>query len=619
MTTANSSSRPGDDKNNKQESGSKPTKKTKSAGFIETAGFKPNWLETGPLSPEMLISIPAETSPTAEPDSGPQHSAPPDPSKQADLPDTTSRSQPAAYTQGSSTDLSAQLSSEDLEAIQKLLEKYGSKEITAADEPIASQVQAAVPAIEEILKDDSNAIGEEELDLSSITQDESLEEEVVLAALMQSLESTSAATAKPAPEIGKSEQPAAPRPAAAKSGRETAGVKRATPPLAVSEPEPTTALRTETVKVAQPVKKKRDRLSWVLFLVGLILLVAAAVVYFINPFTRLALSTASLARPVASAGLPAPSTISGDWCVRGDFLGQNAASLQLVDTGNQGDILSQDRVYSLEYPIPWAGTYQWQVVSCADPTITYPAEPAWLRTETDGQSVTFLFDSNEREDPLFFPIPFVVSALDSSDSYRAIGSFQDWNPDDRNSELNRIHSGFFQQIRQIANPGTYEGYIMDESSQQAIDAYGRATKPIPFSFQTTRPGEYVMFIVDTDRGRASILNNMSPLFSGLAFGQGQLFTSLALLSLAGILFLGLLLRQWVLRNRKFWLEAGCPSCGEHELMRIARRDSDRYLNTLGIPAYRYRCRHCTWEGLRLSEEGAPVSPGVTVTTADIFK
>ena len=55
MSTTSSSSKKNDpDKSTQPVDGSGKPKKRKSAGFIESADFKPNWLETGPLSPEML-------------------------------------------------------------------------------------------------------------------------------------------------------------------------------------------------------------------------------------------------------------------------------------------------------------------------------------------------------------------------------------------------------------------------------------------------------------------------------------------------------------------------------------------------------------------------------------
>jgi len=92
--------------------------------------------------------------------------------------------------------------------------------------------------------------------------------------------------------------------------------------------------------------------------------------------------------------------------------------------------------------------------------------------------------------------------------------------------------------------------------------------------------------------------------------------SLALAGLAGLLLLVLVLREAILRNRRLWMEVGCPRCHEQELMRISRRTSDRLLHVFGIPAYRYRCRNCTWEGTRLSEAGRSISPGATITRVD---
>jgi hypothetical protein len=89
--------------------------------------------------------------------------------------------------------------------------------------------------------------------------------------------------------------------------------------------------------------------------------------------------------------------------------------------------------------------------------------------------------------------------------------------------------------------------------------------------------------------------------------------SLSLVGLALVLFVGLALRLMVVGNPQWQMEIGCPQCGEQELMRITRHRGDRVLNLVGVPAYRYRCRHCTWEGLRLSEEGLTVSPGALMT------
>jgi predicted RNA-binding Zn-ribbon protein involved in translation (DUF1610 family) len=533
-----------------QPDASKSVKKPRSLGFIESTGFKPNWLETGPLTPEMLAVATSKWADEAKPtDSG---------SGEEEIQASTPESETTH-----STELPVPLDVDHDD-------KWDAGEILAGDGPPASEEEDIIPPdlLASNMTWDNESLYPEDI---FVDDDESEWERII-----ESFPST----------------PADP----------DSSTERAIPPTPPAD-----------VK-----RKRRDRLSIVLLIISILLLATAAVLYFVNPFTRLALASAVKARPEFSPGVVAPRTVGNDWCIRGDFLQSDSALPRLVDTGTQGDILSGDRVFSLEATISQAGTYEWQVVGCDDLALAYPPAPAWIRTERDNQAVTFLFDSNEREDPLFFPIAYVVTAIDSSDRYRVVGSFQDWDPADASSDLQRIHNGLYQQVRRIAQPGVHQTHIIDPVSQKSVDAYGRATDPIPFSFETSRNSEYVVFLIDTDRGRASVLYDMSPILSSLAFNQGYLYFSLALVVLAGLILMGALLRQLVLRNRGLWLESGCPNCGEHELMRTARRDSDRMLHYVDIPAYRYRCRNCTWEGVRLSEGGAPVSPGVSITSADIY-
>jgi hypothetical protein len=355
-------------------------------------------------------------------------------------------------------------------------------------------------------------------------------------------------------------------------------------------------------------RKRPDRLSIALLIAGLILFGLTALVYFVNPFTRVALGAASLARPVTSPEIAPPRTGSGNWCLQGDFLDDDEAP-RLLDSGERGDILAGDSVFTLDHHAAEPGSYTWRVADCDDPALAYPQAAAWLVTTEPNQQVTFIFDSNERDDPLFFPIPFVVTALDNTANFKMIGSFQNWDATDPSSLLEPISSGIFQQVRRIARSGSYEAYVIAGDENQAVDAYGRTIEPIPFSFETTRNGEYVVFLVDTDRGRASVIYDMPSLLTNLAFGNGHRLLSLGLVGLALLLLVGLALRLMVLRNPRWQMETGCPQCGEQELMRISRHKGDRFLNIVGVPAYRYRCRYCTWEGLRLSEEGRTVSPG----------
>lgn len=71
----------------------------------------------------------------------------------------------------------------------------------------------------------------------------------------------------------------------------------------------------------------------------------------------------------------------------------------------------------------------------------------------------------------------------------------------------------------------------------------------------------------------------------------------------GLLLLSLTLyfvaRKRILDNRSLQAVAGCPSCREHDLLRVRRKTKDRLLTLSGVRVARYECRNCTWGGLRV--------------------
>jgi len=570
MTTKNSSS--GNENKTKDTTDPRSGKKAKSAGFIEPTNFKPNWLETGPLSPDML-------------------------------PDTTGQEKPP-------------LTPDEFEALQDSLQRFYQED--ASDEPQETPTTppeefAPSPSIEEanIATEEMSEATESPTEIEVVEEPGSAplgeveEPEAWIAPLLNQ-------DAGPAiePEALELQPPLEP----SRDVLPAADFVEETPVVAATAATTPDATPNQSSKATRPrTKKRRDRLSWALFIVSLLILGIAAVVYFVNPFSRLALGAASLARPVNSSSSPAPAAGSGAWCLSGEFLSESGNKPQLTDSGTSGDILIEDSVFSLSYPIASPGAYEWQVIDCDNESLAYPATSAWVTTTEPNQTVTFNFDSNERPDPLFFPIPYVVSAIDDTNEFQVIGNFQGWNPDDASSKMQRLNLGLFQHVRRIARSGSYEGYIIAGERSHAVDAYGRTVNPIPFSFTTDRNGEYVVFLMDIDRGRASVIYDMPPTLTSLAYGSGNWMLSGALVILAGLLLAGILLRWLILHNKNLQLESGCPNCGRHELMRISRRPADRALHMAGIPAYRYRCRNCIWEGTRLSEEGAAISAGVPLT------
>ena len=588
-------------------------KKPKSAGFIESSDFKPNWLETGPLSPDML----------------------PDPLVEEDTP----------------------LTPDEFDALQASLKRFyeevGDDELPVAgaassgeSELIESAIAAtedAPPLFEEPLNDSTQPV-------ESLHDAPALEEELVETP-EQIEENTPALPIEIKPSLADeleevATEPLPEEPAWLAPLLEPEVEIAPTPPSILYEVNPIADLADEPLdafvddeepepgamaapvtppsvafkpkKGVQPKTRRRpDRLSALLLIFSLLLLGAAALVYFVNPFSRIALGSASLARPISSPITQSPTTGSGEWCLSAPFLPADAAQPKLLDSGSNGDILAEDLVFSLEYVLPEPGTFQWQIVDCNNDALVYPADaPAWATTTKPNQAVTFNFDSDQRADPLFFPIPYVVSAIDATSDYRLIGDFQDWDANDPSAVLQQLNIGLHQQVRRMARSGSYEAYIIAADKSQAMDAYGRTTEPIPFSFETERNGEYVVFLVDTDRGRASIMYDMPPLLTSLAYGDGNWILSLTLVGLASLLLLGLIVRWIILHSKRLQMEAGCPNCGRQELMRISRRPTDRALHWFGIPAYRYRCRNCVWEGTRLSEEGTAISSGVKLAYFD---
>jgi len=73
---------------------------------------------------------------------------------------------------------------------------------------------------------------------------------------------------------------------------------------------------------------------------------------------------------------------------------------------------------------------------------------------------------------------------------------------------------------------------------------------------------------------------------------------------AGLLLLFILsmiwLRHRIINDKRLWISSGCPDCNEVDLVRIKRVGSNRLYSLIGVPAFRYACRNCTWRGLRVA-------------------
>lgn len=98
--------------------------------------------------------------------------------------------------------------------------------------------------------------------------------------------------------------------------------------------------------------------------------------------------------------------------------------------------------------------------------------------------------------------------------------------------------------------------------------------------------------------RVARILKIRPLFAWLINDNGAVILTVGLL-----LFLALFLlwkRRQLINDKRLWYGTGCPRCKERELVRVSRQRGDRLYALIGVPAYRFACRHCVWRGLRIA-------------------
>ena len=90
-----------------------------------------------------------------------------------------------------------------------------------------------------------------------------------------------------------------------------------------------------------------------------------------------------------------------------------------------------------------------------------------------------------------------------------------------------------------------------------------------------------------------------------SWGRGLTSSNaIALVILFGVaLVTGWRVRGRIVRSERF-RDTHCPRCHSSNIYRVRRHLPDRLLGLLGFPAHRYRCDHCGWRGLRISQHAA---------------
>lgn len=330
------------------------------------------------------------------------------------------------------------------------------------------------------------------------------------------------------------------------------------------------------------------------------LLLATAVLFIINPFTRLAQSQATVARPQEPLAVTPPIQPESGYCITGDFLEWNGRATQLHDDGSNGDRVAGDNLYTRTVMFEETGKYLWRVLPCGQWGLAVPEKSAWVFVTEPNQEITFTF-TPEIPPSRLWPRDYAFTANDTLPArVVAVGSFQPrrWDSEDSQTQMEPIGNGQFQLTYRIPLPNTYETYILVQGRDEGIGASGRSMEPIPLEFNTEFPAEMVVIQYDARTDRIGVLTGMPWILSWLGFGWGaRVFTAFALL---GFLILAAQVSYSRVVNRPSWqYSAGCPNCQQHDFKRITRETPDYLLDLLGVPVRRYKCNQCGWEGRRI--------------------
>ncbi|WP_420640869.1 choice-of-anchor X domain-containing protein [Candidatus Leptofilum sp.] len=346
-------------------------------------------------------------------------------------------------------------------------------------------------------------------------------------------------------------------------------------------------------------QRKRPQLPWWREAL-LVLLLATAVLFIINPFDKLAQAQATVARPKEPLAVTPPATSESGYCVIGDFQGWQGSDTPLFDNGTSGDRTAGDNIHSRTVQFAEPGRYWWRVLPCGDWDTAVPEKAAWVFVTQPNQPITFTFNPALAPNNLW-PRTYALTANDTLPArVVAVGTFQNnrWDNEDPLTEMDPIRNGQFQLAYRVPLPGTYETYMSVQGRGEGIGASGRSREPVPLEFKTSFPAEMVVFQYDGRTDRIAVLYGMPWWLSWLGFGWGARI--IAAVTTVGALVLGFQIAYSRTVLRPQWqLSAGCPNCEQHNLRRIGRETADYLLDTVGIPVRRYECLNCGWEGRRI--------------------
>lgn len=332
----------------------------------------------------------------------------------------------------------------------------------------------------------------------------------------------------------------------------------------------------------------------------LVVLLLTAVLFLLNPFSRLAQARALIARPSTPLAVTPPADAQDGYCISGDFQEWQDIVTPLFDDGSEGDRTADDGIYSRTITFAEPGRYLWRVQPCGKWGLGVPEKSAWVFATSANQPITFTF--NPAVSPnTFWPQSYAFTANDTLPARPvAVGSFQvkHWDNKDARTQMAPSGNGQYQLTYRVPSPGTYETFVVLQGLEDGIGASGRSREPVPLKFTTEFPSEMIVIQYDGRTDRIAVFYGMSWWLSWLGYGWGA--KAIAGLSILGMLVLGTQIGYRRVVLRPDWQHnAGCPNCQEHDFQRIGRETTDYMLNLVGVPVHRYRCKQCGWEGRRI--------------------
>lgn len=130
-------------------------------------------------------------------------------------------------------------------------------------------------------------------------------------------------------------------------------------------------------------------------------------------------------------------------------------------------------------------------------------------------------------------------------------------------------------------------------------AYGLISKLVILVLLTLSAASFLLPFADRALlTRLGALPNGRQLVDWMVNQSGSWILGAGLLGL--LLAFVLIKRFQTVRDQQLWYDTGCPQCFERELVRVPRKRSDRWYALVMLPAFRYACRNCTWQGLRIA-------------------